>query len=37
MAPARVAVQVDYLIVERAKIYVGWSRHWVAVWLLFLS
>ncbi|WP_405727641.1 hypothetical protein OG607_25090 [Streptomyces sp. NBC_01537] len=29
--------EVDYLTVERAEIYVGWSRHWVVVWLWFLS
>jgi hypothetical protein len=29
--------EVDYLTVERAKIYVGWSRHWVVAWLWFLS
>ncbi|MFJ2008560.1 hypothetical protein [Streptomyces chartreusis] len=29
--------EVDYLGVEHAKIYVGQSRHWVGVWLWFLS
>ncbi len=29
--------EVDYLTVEHAKIYVGWSRHWSVVWLWFLS
>ncbi|MFG3370979.1 hypothetical protein ACGF0K_39380 [Streptomyces sp. NPDC048156] len=27
----------DYLTVEHAEICVGWSRHWVVVWLWFLS
>ena len=31
------AVEVDYLSAEGTKIYVGWSRHWVVVWLWFLS
>ncbi|KPI31720.1 hypothetical protein OV320_0128 [Actinobacteria bacterium OV320] len=29
--------EADYLTVERAEIYVGQSRHWVVVWLWFLS
>ena len=29
--------EVDYLTVERAEIYVGWSRHRAVVWLWFLS
>jgi hypothetical protein len=29
--------EVDCLTVERAKIYVGRSRHWAVVWLWFLS
>jgi hypothetical protein len=29
--------EVDYLSVEHAEIYVGRSRHWVVVWLWFLS
>jgi hypothetical protein len=29
--------EADYLTVEHAEIYVGWSRHWAAVWLGFLS
>ncbi len=27
----------DYLAVEQAQIYGGWSRHWAAEWLWFLS
>ena len=29
--------EVDYLTVEHSEIYVGRSRHWVVVWLWFLS
>lgn len=29
--------EVDYLTAEPAKICGGWSRHWVVVWLWFLS
>ncbi|MET7540086.1 hypothetical protein, partial [Streptomyces sp. NPDC005507] len=29
--------EVDYLTVEPSEICVGWSRHWVVVWLWFLS
>ncbi|THA69962.1 hypothetical protein E6P78_10985 [Streptomyces sp. A0958] len=32
-----VLFEFDYLIVERAKICGGWSRHWVVAWLWFLS
>ncbi|WP_339135166.1 NucA/NucB deoxyribonuclease domain-containing protein [Streptomyces sp. f51] len=28
---------VDYLILDHAEIYVGWSRHWEIAWLWFLS
>ncbi|GAA1913299.1 hypothetical protein GCM10009837_42500 [Streptomyces durmitorensis] len=36
-ASALVGVEVDYLTVEHAEICDGGSRHWVVVWLWFLS
>ncbi|USQ82439.1 hypothetical protein NFX46_00845 [Streptomyces phaeoluteigriseus] len=35
--PAPPPFDVDYLVVEHAEICGGWSRHWVVVWLWFLS
>ncbi|GAA2942805.1 hypothetical protein GCM10010446_30120 [Streptomyces enissocaesilis] len=35
--PVPVLFEGDYLTVERMKIYGGRSRHWVVVWLWFLS
>ncbi|MFD5266550.1 hypothetical protein [Streptomyces sp. NPDC058335] len=34
---AGATTDADYLAVERAEICRGWSRHWVVVWLWFLS